>query len=199
VYLQGQKEKEKINGLILIGGRSSRMGNDKSLLSYHNGLSQREYLYKTISKYCSKTFFSLRNEQAESIIQPKIIDLYEMGPIGGILSAFEYDSDSAWLVVACDMPFVNEFIIENLLANRNKNKAATAFFNVVNNAPEPLLTIYEPLIFDALKKHLQDGHKSPLKLLQKTDIQLLNLENQDFLKNSNTPTDYEVMSKITVN
>jgi molybdenum cofactor guanylyltransferase len=176
-----------INGLILIGGRSSRMGSDKSLLAYH-GQSQRAYLYELLNKYCSKVFFSCREEQ--DIEYPKIIDNQCISPISGILSAFEIDAKTAWLVVACDMPSVDESVIQKLIQNRNSSKPATTFFNPVNQAPEPLLTIYEPSIFEILKKYVSAGNKSPMRLLQSFDIQLISLDDDAILKNVNTSAEY---------
>ena len=56
----------KLFGLILSGGRSTRMGNDKGLISYH-GLPQREYLYQLAANFCEDTFLSIRAEQEKEI------------------------------------------------------------------------------------------------------------------------------------
>ena len=90
-----------MNALILIGGKSSRMGTDKGLLNYH-GKPQREYLFDLAKKYCTEVYFSCRAEQQFS--EQSIIDTYSLGPMGGILSAFDFNPNTAWLVVACDMP-----------------------------------------------------------------------------------------------
>ena len=104
-----------MNGLILVGGQSMRMGTNKSLLEYH-GKPQWKYLYEIIAPFCRKTFLSCRENQKEIFTsEALLIDPYEMGPMGGILSAFEQDSNEAWLVVACDMPFMNEKTIEFLI------------------------------------------------------------------------------------
>ena len=52
----------KLFGLVLSGGKSTRMGTDKGLIEYH-GLPQREHLYHLLSKVCERTFISLRREQ----------------------------------------------------------------------------------------------------------------------------------------
>ncbi|NNE77041.1 MAG: NTP transferase domain-containing protein, partial [Pricia sp.] len=49
----------KIYGLVLAGGKSSRMGKDKGLIPYH-GMPQREYLYHLLGRVCDKTFLSIR-------------------------------------------------------------------------------------------------------------------------------------------
>ena len=176
-----------MNGLILIGGKSSRMGTDKSLLKYH-GMSQREYLFSLLSKFCKEVYFSSREEQGLS--ENVIIDTRAISPISGILSAFEYNSQTAWLVLACDMPLVSEEPLELLISHRNKEKIATAFYNPEINAPEPLITIYEPKAYLLLNEYIQAGHKSPKVFLQNNDVQLLPIEENSFLKNVNTKEEF---------
>lgn len=177
-----------MNGLILIGGKSSRMGTDKSLLNYH-GTSQREYLFQLLSKFCSGVYFSSRQEQGLS--EYVIIDTPAISPISGILSALEYDHQTAWLVLACDMPLVSEESLKILIEHRNPEKTATAFYNPEINAPEPLITIYEPKAFALLNEYIKAGHKSPKAFLQNNDVQLIYTEEKGFLKNVNTREEFD--------
>lgn len=177
-----------MNGLILIGGKSSRMGTDKSLLNYH-GLFQRDYLFQLLSKFCKKVYFSSRQEQGLS--KNVIIDTLAISPISGILSAFEYDNQTAWLVLACDMPLVSEESLEILVKHRNPDKIATAFYNPEINAPEPLITIYEPKAYPLIAEYVKAGHKSPKIFLQNNDVQLIYTEEKGFLKNVNTREEFD--------
>ncbi len=177
-----------MNGLILIGGKSARMGTDKSLLNYH-GLSQRDYLFQLLSKFCKKVYFSSRQEQGLS--ENVIVDTLAISPISGILSAFEYDNQTAWLALACDMPQVSEESLEILIEHRNTEKIATAFYNPEINAPEPLITIYESKAYPLLNDYIKTGHKSPKLFLQKNDVQLIYTEEKSFLKNVNTKEEFD--------
>jgi molybdopterin-guanine dinucleotide biosynthesis protein A len=104
----------------------------------------------------------------------------------GIVSAFNHNPNVAWLVVACDMPFVDEKAIEFLLKHRNLEKFATAFRNPAEHFPEPLLTIYEPRIFPKLQEAIHQGKKSPMKVLQNSDIELLQEYDNQWIVNINT-------------
>ncbi|MFN3488605.1 MAG: NTP transferase domain-containing protein [Emticicia sp.] len=177
-----------MNGLILIGGKSSRMGTDKSLLNYH-GKPQREYLFDLVRKYCSEVYFSCRAEQQFS--ENTIIDKYELGPIGGVLSALDFNPNTAWLVVACDMPLIDESSFATLINHQNSEKVATAFLNPETNAPDPLFTIYEPAAFSLLLKYVEEGNKSPKIFLQNNDTEVIALSNPMFLKNVNTKEEFE--------
>lgn len=177
-----------MNALILIGGKSSRMGTDKSLLNYH-GKPQREYLFDLAKKYCSEVYFSCRIEQQFS--GNTIIDKYELGPVGGILSAFDYQPNTAWLVVACDMPLIDENSFQTLINHRNKAKIATAFLNPETNAPDPLFTIYEPKAFQLMTKYVEAGNKSPKIFLQNNDTEIIISANLSLLTNVNTKEEFE--------
>lgn len=178
-----------IYGLILVGGRSSRMGTDKSQINYH-GVPQAQFLYDLLSKYCQKVFFSCREEQSAHF-QPFIIDKYsEVGPISGLLSAFAENPTASWLLVACDMPSMNDETIQKLLQNRNTEKLATTFLNTENLSPEPLFTIYENSAREKLIQFFEDGNQSLKHFLQSIDIQLIK-EEKSILLNINTPTEFE--------
>jgi molybdopterin-guanine dinucleotide biosynthesis protein A len=183
-----------MNGLILVGGLSTRMGKDKSQLTYHEK-PQWHYLYDLLAPFCHRTFLSCRADQKD-IFPPELYltDPYAIGPLGGILSAFEQDSTKAWLVVACDMPFVNEETIDFLCRNRNPVKIATAFQNPQTLLPEPLLTLWERSSYPFIIEAYQKGQRSPLRLLQHSDINLLECPQPDWLKNVNTAEEFKNLS-----
>jgi molybdopterin-guanine dinucleotide biosynthesis protein A len=183
-----------MNGLILVGGQSTRMGTDKSQLLYH-GKPQWQYLYDLLLLFCKDIFLSCRENQKEAFVNEKVlIDPYEIGPIGGILSAFEQDSNEPWLVVACDMPFVNEKSIEFLLQNRKTEQIATSFQNPETQLPEPLLTIWEPSAYPLLIEAHKKGQRSPLRILKHSDVNLIKCPQPDWLKNVNTAEEYHLFS-----
>ena len=79
-----------MNGLILSGGQSSRMGREKRLIQYH-GKTQEAYLFELLGKFCEKVFVSLNANQHSDY--PCIYDAYQElnSPLVGILSAFQQE------------------------------------------------------------------------------------------------------------
>lgn len=182
-----------LNGLVLVGGKSSRMMQDKGLLNYH-GKAQREYVSELLSAFCENTFMSCNAQQAAELSPafPVVEDKFEnIGPTGGILSAFEHAPNAAWLVVACDLPYLTGKTIQHLIANRNPAKTATAFINAERNFPEPLTTIWEPKSYLLLLKYVQEGNKCPRKFLMTADVELLGAPDATELQNVNTPGECE--------
>jgi molybdenum cofactor guanylyltransferase len=177
--------KSHISALILSGGQSSRMGEEKRLINYH-GKPQEQYLFNLLSNYFPEVYVSINQNQTTELPYIKDLDLPIKSPMVGIVSAFNYNPNVAWLVVACDMPFVDEKTIEFLLKNRNSEKYATAFENLEEHFPEPLLTIYEPRIFPKLQEAIHQGKKSPMKVLQNLDVELLQEFDNQWIANINT-------------
>jgi molybdopterin-guanine dinucleotide biosynthesis protein A len=174
-----------ISALILSGGLSSRMGEEKRLIHYH-GKTQEQHLFDLLKSYCSEVYVSINQNQTTGLPYIQDLDLPIKSPMVGILSAFQKNPNTAWLVVACDMPFVDEKAVAYLLQNRNQEKYATAFENPDEHFPEPLLTIYEPKIYEKLQDALNQGKKSPMKVLQSLDIELIKDFDSQWIKNINT-------------
>lgn len=187
-----------IKGLVLAGGKSQRMGSDKGLLTYH-GKPQREYMAELLIPLTQQVSLSCRPGQLEptaSAVQLLPDSFLGLGPFGAILSAFREDPNAAWLVVACDLPLLDEATLAYLIANRNPSKVATAFLNPATNFPDPLVTIWEPRAYPALLSFLAQGYSCPRKVLINTDIELLEIPNPDALRNVNTPEELEAVQAI---
>lgn len=191
-----QKALPPIYGLVLAGGESRRMGQDKGLLNYH-GKSQREYMADLLSAVCEKTFISGQAgqliESSYSIIQDAFLNL---GPYGAILSAFRQFPNVAWLVVACDLPLLDAPALQQLIQNRNPSKIATAFQSATEPFPEPLIAIWEPKSYPVLLQFLGQGFSCPRKVLINSDIELLQAENPDALINVNEPEEAKIVFQL---
>ena len=99
--------------------------------------------------------------------------------------------DAAWLVVACDLPFVDSSTIKVLLKNRNPLKMATCFKNAHNQIPEPLCTIYEPKMRLRFIEYLGSGSVSPSEILRNSPVIMLNQTDKRTLINVNSIEEYE--------
>lgn len=187
-------EKVSLQGLVLAGGKSLRMGQDKALLNYQ-GKAHARQLWETLEQLGIKSFISCRPDQLERQEMadcPMITDRFlDFGPLGGILSAMAQYPDTAWIVIACDLPFINADRVLDLIRERDPLKQATAYFNFERKQFEPLFAIYEPRIYSRMLHFLGEGLTCPQKVLFNSAIKKLPLAEQSFLANANTPEDRE--------
>jgi molybdopterin-guanine dinucleotide biosynthesis protein A len=185
-------------GLVLAGGKSTRMGNDKTQLTYH-GKMQRDYIVELLENNLLTTFVSVAHNQelpSYKVIQDKFIDL---GVFGAICSAFQQDPNKAWLVLATDLPFVNNEVIQLLLRHRNPKKMATAIKGKSKEFVEPLITIYEPKAYPILLSYLAQGYSCPRKVLINSDVEIIEVDD-DLIRNINTPEEYnEALKELSKN
>lgn len=180
-------------GLVLTGGRSRRMQRDKASLAYA-GRSQLERAMELLAPRVQRVFVSIRADQRIDPVRaayPCIADLQaELGPIGGIQAALHAHPDRAWLILACDLPFLTADTLDHLIASRAADRLATAYRSSFDGLPEPLCAIFEPASRAAVDAWIAQGQVCPRALLGGVDVRLLEPLEASALDNINTPEQY---------
>ncbi|WP_205960506.1 NTP transferase domain-containing protein [Flammeovirga sp. MY04] len=190
-YIDQYYKKPTLKGLVLVGGKSTRMGKDKSTLKYHD-VPQWQYAKNLLSKYCKEVYLSTAHDSNAFEDQKTISDKFiGLGPMGGILSAFQEDPNAAWVVIACDLPLLSEKTLDDLVNQRDTSKYATSFKSPSLDFPEPLICIWEPRSYGKLLEFLSWGYSCPRKALINSDINLIIPEFEEELTNANTPEEYK--------
>ena len=180
-------------GLVLAGGKSSRMGKDKGLIEYHQGQPQRMYAYNLLNSLCEKTFLGLRLDQKSEVEELPVITDHEnyQGPFKSLLAAHDAYPLQAWLVVPCDLPFLSDYTLRKLIEERDRSKVATAYYQPEKDFPEPLLAIWEPEGLRLAKTYASSGNNSPSRFLKSADYKKVIADNVQELMNANRPEDSE--------
>jgi molybdopterin-guanine dinucleotide biosynthesis protein A len=180
-------------GLVLAGGRSTRMQRDKAALEYE-GQPQLARAMMLLSPLVERAFVSVRADQLhdpQRAAYARITDLRPgLGPIGGIHAALASHREAAWLVIACDLPFLRTSTLQYLLAHRDPARVASAFRSSTDGQPEPLCAIYEPAALPAIEDWIAHEQRCPRAFLAQADALLLDLAEPHALDNVNTPADY---------
>lgn len=183
-----------LHGLVLAGGRSTRMGRDKAALAYGDGPPQLERAMALLAPRVVRAYVSVRSDQASDPLRarfPQIADTHEnLGPIAGILAAQDRHPGSAWLVLACDLPLLDAPTLEHLLRHRDPARTATAYRSSHDGLPEPLCAVWEPRSRAPLAGYVAAGRNCPRKFLIEADTLLLDEPEPHALDNVNTPRDY---------
>ena len=184
-----------LTGIVLIGGASKRMGSPKALLE----LDGEKLFFRAAQKLAGKldrVYLSGKVEQegpTRSGGFPLIPDRYQdIGPLAGILSAFEYlPEDTALLILATDMPLVDDASIDVLIRHRNPARYATIFRNEKNGFLEPLFAIYEARARSRFKQAVIDGQLAIHKILLPGEIQVVDGLDERILTNINFPFEWK--------
>jgi molybdopterin-guanine dinucleotide biosynthesis protein A len=184
-----QKEISQLQGFILAGGQSRRMGTDKSRLKIENE-TFTERIYKTLLELTD----TITVVRAEQDIYPK------WGALGGLHTALSA-CESEWaLVVACDLPFVTAELFKHLASLRTDHDAVVPLQS--DGRPQPLAAFYRTQPCRARATELiETGHRRPLDLLELVNTrwvpftELTNLDQAEkFFVNINTPDDYDAVT-----
>lgn len=180
-------------GLVLAGGHSRRFGSDKAAIEV-GGVPLLIKTFNLLEALCARTFVSVRADQTADALRaslPLIVDdATGLGPAGGLLAAHRRDAAAAWLVVACDMPHLNEATLRNLLKSRRTAADATAYGSPRDGDPEPLCAIYEPATLARFARRAAEGRSlSPRELLKNSDVEIVALDHEAALTNVNAPED----------
>ena len=178
-------------GLVLAGGSSTRMRRDKAALELH-GRPQLTWAYALLTRHCERVFVSVRADQRTEAVRagfPQVVDIHEgIGPIAGIAAAQVAHPHSAWLVLACDLPFVDDEMLARLIAARRADQPVTAYRSTSDGLPEPLCAIFEPASAPMVRESIAAGRNCPRKLVIASDVPLIE-QTAPLLGNVNTPED----------
>ena len=185
---------DPVYALVLAGGESRRMGQDKALL-VRDGRSQLAHIVALLESVVDRVFVSTRREQVTEKERKRfeqIVDRYtDIGPVAGILSAMDEFPGIDWLVVACDLPNIDPTILRFLLDNRSQEQPFTAFRSSHDDLPEPLCAIYGAGSDTIVRQFVNDGIVCPRKILIRSDTKLLEQPDPVALDNVNTPDDLD--------
>jgi len=178
---------DSIKGLILCGGKSSRMGQDKALIDFEG---------KTLLNHATDLFETLDIEFFLSINagQQKLRDHYRcvedsfehIGPLGGIVSALRALSSNL-LVIPVDMPRLSQGLMLQLAEARDIQEMVRCF--QLNGRPEPFPSIWSAKAVAQLEAFIKEGQFSLQKTIARLPHQLIDCDHPELFRNINSPED----------
>jgi molybdenum cofactor guanylyltransferase len=190
----GAERLPTLHGLVLTGGASTRMGEDKALLD-RQGEPQLLATFRLLSPHVHSCFVSLRRDQREESIRAGLPGIFDeadgIGPAAGLLAAHGAYPDAAWLVLACDLPRLQPPTLLGLIRARDGRHVAIAYRSTVDGLPEPLCALWEPAALASLSRQAQAGRYRLRDILESGDALLLPAPGGDVLENINTPEDLQ--------
>lgn len=192
------KNKRNIWGLVLSGGMSKRMGQDKALIEI-DGNTQLNKTHTLLQNHLPEVFVSSRADQSADNERKKYKQIYDVynniGPLAGILSAMQEHPEVDWLVVACDLMNLDDKTIDYLIENYHPKDKIIAYKSEYNGLPEPLCAIYSASAKSLLDESVNRKVICPRKILINSNAKLLTQPNPSALENFNTPEDLHMQKR----
>lgn len=178
--------------IIFAGGKSSRMGSDKSLLPFGGCDSLAQYQFERLRPFFDRVYISAKESNKFEFTADIIPDIVETGifaPTAGFVSVFEHLSDERVFVLSVDTPFVDEAVIEKLLdADSEELDAVIA---ETASGSHPMCGIYHRSLLREFKTMLaEDNHRLGM-LLKKRKVRLVTFDDEATFANLNHPHEYE--------
>ena len=190
-----------INGIVLAGGKSSRMETDKAELIYKE-VPQWKAAENLLNNFCKNVYISINHEQAktwakseqQNFVEDKV-KFKNKGPISGILSVADENTEEGFFVLGIDYPFLQ---LKNLIQLNNlRSESYEAICFEKDGFVEPLCTIFEKSAIEKLKIYFENGGESLSKFLKTIETKKVKIAEEHFLKNVNSKEDYLAIKKKT--
>jgi len=189
---------QPLYGLVLAGGRSTRMGTDKAALIHPDGRPLARRTFDLLAEAgCADVVLSLRHDQE---IPAGFADLPDLaiirdpidstgGPLVGIVAAMNLHPGADWLVLACDLPRLDAATLSHLVASKHPDELFLSYRSEFDGLPEPLCALYSS---DALPLLRNTEFRCPRKVLIRNECRLLDPLVPRALDNANTPDDWQI-------
>jgi molybdopterin-guanine dinucleotide biosynthesis protein A len=180
---------KNIKGLVLAGGTSKRMGEDKAFIKYYHK-EQAYHIADILSFLGIETFLSINPSQAKHLDTNylNIVDEYQdCGPLSGIASAFEHDSVCSWIVIGCDYPLLQPWDLNHLLFESKQFNTSCVYFDEEEGFYLPTIGVYHPNCTPHLNQSLETGDYSMQRVLKKGNAIRIAPLNLMRFENANTP------------
>jgi len=182
-------------GIILAGGNSSRMGQNKALLLL-NGKRVIDYVFEMFSEFCNEIIISTNEPEAYSFLNAKKQkDNYlHIGPIAGIQAGLQASSNEINFITSCDTPFVSQAMFLYLLENAENQKIVTPTHLGIS---EPIIGMFRKETAQDFENAIKNNLFSPPKV-EKTIGQIFveitenqKIYNEKLFTNINTISDLQ--------
>jgi len=177
--------------ILFAGGKSSRMGQDKSLLPFGDYPTLAEYQYERLKQLFSNVYISAKSRDKFDF-NPQVIEdpvQSDFAPTAGFVAAFDHLESDRIFVLGVDTPFIDETVIQKLLdADASQYDAVVS---KTSSGIHPMVGIYHRSLLSKLSCMLNEGDHRLGKLLGSSKTHYVPFENEEHFTNLNHPNEYE--------
>ncbi|TXG35344.1 molybdenum cofactor guanylyltransferase [Seonamhaeicola maritimus] len=177
---------KNITGIILAGGKSSRMGADKGFIKLNNK-SFVEYSIKALKPLVNDIIIVSDNPDYDAFGYKRILDeIKDAGPVAGIYSGLNASKTENNLILSCDIPLIKTGVLEKLIESIDDDSEVIQIES--NGKSMPLIALYKKQSAQVFIDALQNDERRLRRVLNslKTKNVALNDEEQNTTMNVNT-------------
>ncbi|RZS92528.1 molybdenum cofactor guanylyltransferase [Aquimarina brevivitae] len=171
--------------ILLAGGNSERMGEDKAL-KLLKGKTFIDHILEASEEITDHQMIisdHLNHHKRYEYVLPDLIK--NKGPLGGIYTGLYHSKTKVNFVVSCDTPFINKKVFESLLLHNNPN------YEVIHYKNNPLIGIYKKELSNFLHQTIVEDKLSVRKALSQVKTKTIhNKHLNQYVKNINTPEQF---------
>ncbi|MDD5717705.1 MAG: molybdenum cofactor guanylyltransferase MobA [Sulfuricurvum sp.] len=186
-----------IHCILFAGGKSSRMGEDKSLLPFGGFPTLTQFQHDRLGRLFTRVSVSTKsadkfNFEADFILDPVEVDF---APTAGFVSAFNRTSDERIMVLSVDTPFVGREVFQAML--EMDDEGLDAVIAKTGTGSHPLCGIYHRSLAQEFERMLREGDHRLGKLLASHRTRYVEFDDEAPFANLNHPHEYhEALSRF---
>lgn len=179
---------EKILGVIIAGGKSSRMRTNKAIINY-KGKRLIDYAINVLKPLVYKIVISTNEDL--NLGYEQIADKQQnLGPIGGLYTVLSSYKSDYYAIIPCDVPKLNTAFYQYLINNMNGYDAVVP--RLADGKLEPLIAIYSNNILPIIKQQINIHDYKLVHVLDQINVNYLDVDDLSIFKNFNTMTDIDL-------
>jgi molybdopterin-guanine dinucleotide biosynthesis protein A len=184
--------KLKATAIILAGGKSTRMGQDKSMLPI-SSQPMIEYICNQLRPNFKQILISTNADDVSKYaflgVDAVVDKVAGMGPLMGISSALEASANEVNFVIGCDIPEVDMDFVREMCRQARRFEAVVP--RIGPNQYEPLFGVYRKSILDSINKTLGAGKRRVVEAFEGCRVKYIDIDGKERLRNLNTRCDYQ--------
>jgi molybdopterin-guanine dinucleotide biosynthesis protein A len=160
----------EITGIIIAGGRATRLGQSKPLVRV-GGKLMLARIAEALEKVCSEIVLVVRSDQDDAVADTALAlrmhvvadNFNNVGPLGGIEAGLRATATELAFVTGADHPFVSHALISAL---RELSDDYDAVVPEIGSLLQPLQALYRTSLADEITTNLQADRRSPMNFLR---------------------------------
>jgi molybdopterin-guanine dinucleotide biosynthesis protein A len=179
--------------IVLCGGKSRRMGQDKGSMSFH-GKPMIIHVIETLTHVADEIVLVLRDKNQADEYKKFLKDLKlteninfkictdilkDQGPLAGILTGFQHIVSNKAMVLPCDSPFVSEFFVKKMFELSGYSDFDAFVPKWSDGRLEPLHSIYKKNSQPVIRKLLEEDILDVKNFITKLDVKFIDVESLD--------------------